>query len=130
MSAVLVVDDDALVGLALKVRLEALGYRVAVATCCQEAETLLPAFQPDLLLTDIHMPGCDGLELAGRLRAAAASAHIPIVFITASMEPQLRELARSAGAAGFLGKPYTPAELADAVARALAPGAGPGPAGP
>lgn len=120
LTSILVVDDDPLVGLALKVRLESLGYVVSLARNCAEAESSLNDCWPELLLTDINMPGCDGIELARRVRAHDRGRQLPVVFITASMDPQLRTRVREAGAVGFLGKPYTAQELADMVSGALA----------
>ena len=120
MKMVLVVDDDPLIAMALKVRLASLGYESVIAHDCEQAERYIARRRPQLVLTDITMPGCSGFDLVERLGAMECAAGIPIVYMTASMDPQLLRRINEAGAAGFLPKPYTPAELRTVVEKALA----------
>ncbi len=61
--------------------------------------------KPDLIFLDIAMPGMDGWEVFGRLRRDAATAAIPVIFVTALGNDADREKALSLGAAGFVTKP-------------------------
>ena len=79
---ILVVEDESIVQLDLRYRLERLGYEVVgVASRGEEAVSKADELQPDLVLMDVHLDGrMDGVEAAGRIRAAR---QIPIVYITA-----------------------------------------------
>jgi len=70
-----------------------------------EAMEALDRFQPQLILTDLGMPGMDGLELIKRLRTDPRTAHLPVVAITADPTGGAEERAREAGADAFITKP-------------------------
>jgi len=70
---------------------------------------------PDLVVTDLRMPDMDGFALADALRARASLRHIPILFITASVQRgQIAEL-RARGAADHLEKPFSPVALREKI---------------
>lgn len=74
----------------------------------------------DMLITDIHMPGMDGIEAARRIRAAEARSGrrpVPIIALTADVLDAGRDACHDAGMNGFLGKPIAPAELDAMIAR-------------
>jgi len=72
---------------------------------------LIAQVRPDVVFTDVAMPEMDGFALADAMRARPDLAHIPIVFMTASVHwEQIEECFRH-GAAGHLAKPFTMAEL-------------------
>ncbi len=64
---------------------------------------------PDLILLDVVMPGMDGIEVCRRLKADAALADIPIIFVTARSEPAEETRALEAGGVDFIAKPVNPA---------------------
>jgi FixJ family two-component response regulator len=72
---------------------------------------------PDCLILDVHLPGLNGFELKERLTAEGRA--VPVVFITAYADDQVRELARQSSAIAFLEKPFEEQLLLDAVAQAL-----------
>ena len=74
----------------------------------------------DFVLLDISMPGMDGIEVCRRLRQWPATAHVPIVMLTALDTPQRREQARAAGADDFWIKPFKPTQLAKDMAKIIA----------
>ncbi len=76
---------------------------------------LLDEFKPDLLLTDIEMPGCRGPELVTIMRQRAEYAHLPVLFLTAMDSAQNLLQARAAAVEDILPKPVTPALLLTAV---------------
>lgn len=101
---VLVVDDDPGVRGLLQRMLTADGYRVVAAASAGEAMRAIERQVPDVLLVDLMMPGEDGAALCGRLRADPATAHLPIVVLTAA--PMLEELWLSGGADIVVPKPF------------------------
>jgi CheY-like chemotaxis protein len=66
---------------------------------------LARAHRPDLILLDINLPGMDGYEVLRRLRADAATAHIPVIAVTANAMPHEVELGNAAGFDGYVTKP-------------------------
>lgn len=66
---------------------------------------------PDLIITDLMMPGMDGLELCRRIRQSDLLSHIPVVIVTAKATPEDRIQGIEAGADGYLFKPFMPEEL-------------------
>lgn len=117
---VLVVDDDPdILGLVL-MRLRREGYDAVGARDAGEAVALMEEHRPAVLLLDVGMPGVDGYELVRRLRAAEATAGLPILLVTARNGEEVRERGIAAGANGYLHKPFTPRQLSDGVQAMLA----------
>src|SRR5207244_1547029 len=97
------------------------GYQVVQAGRGDEAWALLKDIQPDLLLTDVVLPGIDGFELAWRIAAEPMLVHTRIVVSsTGFLEEQARQLAEACGVSHFVGKPVQREPLVDAVRDALA----------
>jgi class 3 adenylate cyclase/CheY-like chemotaxis protein len=86
------------------------GYEVVTASSGDEALAKVRDTKPDMVLTDIVMPGMNGYELCRRLRADPATAFLPIVTVTASGAEEKRE-ALDAGADDFVAKPFDKTEL-------------------
>jgi CheY-like chemotaxis protein len=115
---VLIVDDDPDM-LETCVRILRLsGHDSLTATGGEEALALLRGRLPDLILADLRMPGMDGLTLLTRARQVAP--HVPVVIVTGYGSLETARLAREAGAAAFLAKPFSVGELRGLVARVLA----------
>jgi DNA-binding response OmpR family regulator len=117
---ILIVEDDRKIAMALAVRLRAAGQDVLLA---HDALTGLDSAiknQPDLLLLDIGLPAGSGLVVAERIQTLVPK-HTPIIFLTASRQPGLRDKTMALGAAGFLEKPFEAGELMAAIQNALAP---------
>jgi CheY-like chemotaxis protein len=87
-----------------------------------EALAMLQAGQvkPDVIMLDVMMPGMDGPAVLAALRAAPATAHVPVVFITARTQPQDRERLLQLGAVAVIAKPFDPMTLAKELRAALA----------
>ena len=122
MKSVLLVDDDNTVLLSTGVRLKAMGYVVYTAKDAVSAISAVRKNEPDVVVLDISLPAGDGFVVADRLQNLVGSATTPIIFITASENPALRERAMKLGAVGFLKKPFDATSLADAIEMALSPG--------
>lgn len=121
MKKVLMVEDDPKISLAFGVRLKAMGYEVVTAQDAISAVAQVRRHRPDVVLLDISLPGGDGFTVAERINSLIDSAATPIVFVTASKQPGLRERAKQLGAVGFLNKPFDATSLANAIESALYP---------
>lgn len=112
-----VVDDDESVRRTTTLLIESFGFRAATF---ESAETFLKSghlHDTSCLIVDVQMPGMNGLQLQSHL--AAAGCGIPIIFITAYENNDSRRRAMQAGAAGFLGKPFSDEQLLQTIDSAL-----------
>lgn len=115
---VLVVEDDRETRLFYTTVLVTHGFRTAEAHNGFQAFEKATEHRPDLILTDIAVPGLDGIELCRRLRADARTREIPVIGITGYPDRQYEDRAREAGADHMLIKPCSEEVLIGA-ARAL-----------
>ena len=113
---VLVVDDDADTCEMLTFALNLLGAEAQATKSVAEAFASIADWKPDVLLTDINMPGEDGYSLIAKLRASnGRDANIPAIALTALARPEDSEAALSAGFQLHLSKPVNIEELAEAI---------------
>lgn len=108
---ILVAEDDRDVALLITQMLKSKGYRYRWAHNGHEACRCIGMGIPRLIITDIMMPGMDGLELIKSVRADENTAHIPIIVVSARNENNDRLAGFDAGAEVYLGKPFIPDEL-------------------
>ena len=120
MKKILIVEDDQDIVRALTLRLKHANYEVIAAFDCVMGTVLASKEQPDLAILDISMPGGDGIVLSNRLQNNTKTIGTPVIFLTASKKPGLREKAMESGAIAFFEKPYDAAELLACVDKALA----------
>ena len=116
---ILVVEDDEHIVKALGVRLRSKGYDVVASYDAVMGMQKAMEQPPDLILLDIMMPGGNGVTLAERLQNSTKTSNIPIIFLTASKQTDLRQQAFSLGAVGFFEKPFDFDELLATVRAAL-----------
>jgi CheY-like chemotaxis protein len=116
---VLIVDDDAAVRPLCAVNLTAEGLRVLEAEDGLDALEQARRERPDLVLTDVKMPGLDGFQLAERLRRDERTRRIPLIFLSGEVGQANAERARVLGALAYLTKPFDPCAPASFVAREL-----------
>jgi DNA-binding NtrC family response regulator len=114
---ILVVDDEASARTALAEMLKSEGYTVETAADGFKALGRLPNFEPDLVLTDFHMPGLDGIELMEKLKEH--DAELPVIVMTAFGAVETAVSAMRKGAADYLLKPLNMDELLIVLERAL-----------
>ncbi len=107
----LVVDDEPNLLRAVAACLKAEDYEVSTARSGREALMQLAEAVPDLIISDIRMPGMDGYKLARQLRGSPRTALVPIVFLTAKDETADRIEGFRAGVDVYLTKPFEPDEL-------------------
>ncbi len=112
---VLIVDHSAREA-SLRARvLERYGFSVTVVTDPFEVMQFLSEFNPDLLLIDLYMPGCTGVELAGVIRQKREFESIPIVFLSVEEDVVRKLAAVSAAGDDFLTKTMDPAHMAESL---------------
>jgi FixJ family two-component response regulator len=117
MPIIAIVDDDDSFRHATMSFIRSLGYAVAEFA---SAEAFLKSdrlAEADCLISDVQMPGMNGVELQGRL--IAQGYHLPIIFMTAFPEIRARTKALAAGAIGFLAKPFNDEMLITCLSKAL-----------
>jgi len=107
----LVVDDEPNLLVAVAACLRGEGYEVTTARGGREALVRLAETMPDLIVSDIRMPGMDGYTLARHIRSSARTALVPIVFLTAKDETADRIEGFRNGVDAYLTKPFEPDEL-------------------
>lgn len=112
---VLVVDDDADLCAFCEVILGRAGMQVQITSKPEAVIELVRSFKPDAVLTDLYMPGVDGLTLTARLRQQVDAMVLPIVFLSAEHSEQARSKAIQAGGDDFLTKPVRPRLLVSAL---------------
>lgn len=124
MSKLLIIDDSLSVRKALERILGMQGYETLSAASLATAREALAAETPDLALCDLVLPDGDGLEICGELHER----RVPVLCISAIVNPEVRARVAAAGAAGLLAKPFTAEEILEAVAAHLGGGAAADPA--
>ena len=107
----LLVDDEPALRESIKAYMEAYGFGVEVATNGEEGWEMVQQHQPDLVITDIMMPGVDGYQLLKRLRESAQYKLMPVVFLTARGMTSDRIQGYQARCDAYLSKPFDPDEL-------------------
>lgn len=115
---VLVVDDETAILLSTRYLLETFGHQVESTTDPSAVLDLLRAFQPDVLLQDVRMPGLDLPALVRSVRAEPGFEQTPIVLFSAGMN--LQEVSEEVQADALVEKPFQPAELLGALHGAVA----------
>ncbi len=111
MKKILLVDDDKTLQTVLTRYLEKRGYSVRVVTSGIQGLKLFSQDPPDIVVSDIMMPGMDGLEFCRRLRATKTGQLVPFLFLTAKKDLEDRIQGHYIGADDYVTKPFEPLEL-------------------
>jgi two-component system, cell cycle response regulator DivK len=118
---VLIVDDNEQNAKLAREVLEAAAMRTLSAATAAEGLALARRRQPDLVLMDLRLPDLDGLEASRRLRADEATAHIPVVALTATPAEEVDNWLRGGSFSGYIEKPIDIDELPAQVRRYCLP---------
>ena len=113
---VFLVDDSATILLSISGILTKAGYAVEKASSAEEAlRKFGTGLKADLLLTDLNMPGMNGIELIREVRKLPAYKFMPILFLTTESQQSRKMEAKAAGASGWIVKPATADELLNTI---------------
>ncbi|MDX2201644.1 MAG: response regulator [Hyphomicrobiaceae bacterium] len=118
-ASILTVDDSQSLRVAVKIALTSVGYSVTEA--CDGAEGLHKASEGsfDLIITDLNMPVMDGLTMIESMRKVPKLAGVPIIFLTTESDAGMKQRAKTAGATGWVTKPFQPEGLVKIVKKVL-----------
>lgn len=120
MITLLLIEDHAALRHTLRDILVLAGYHVLEAATGPEGLQAARGLRPDLVLCDIMLPGCDGMEILAALRAEPATHAMPFIFLTAKSEPPDIRAGMNLGADDYLPKPVARADLLAAIHSRLA----------
>ena len=118
---ILTVDDASTIRKMVSFTLKAAGHEVLEAQDGTVALSVLQSRSVDLVITDVHMPNMNGLELTRRLRALPGFGRTPIILLTTESDPTKKAEGRAAGATGWIVKPFGQEQLLAVMAK-LFPG--------
>lgn len=116
---VLIVDDSESIREVVLFTLENAGYNVLSACDGNDALKHLNGQHIDMILTDLHMPNLDGLGLIKEVRNRDKYRYTPILYLTTESQQSIKNEARTAGATGWIVKPFMPEKLIAAIAKII-----------
>lgn len=116
---IMTVDDSSSVRQMVAFTLKGAGYAVIEAIDGLDALAKADGASINMVLTDLNMPNMDGIELIKNLRANPAYKFIPIIMLTTESQDSKKEAGRSAGATGWIVKPFKPNQLLAVVKKVL-----------
>ena len=108
---IMTIDDSKTIRDMLKLTLVDAGFEVFQAVDGQDGVDMLDKQQVDVVITDINMPKMDGYEVIRHLRGIPKHKNTPILVLTTESETEKRNIARQAGATGWMVKPFDPEQL-------------------
>lgn len=112
MKKIFLVDDSTTILLSMSAILSKAGYETDKAASADEGLTKLKGgLKPDLLITDLNMPGMNGIEFIKEVRKLPDHRFMPILFLTTESQQSKRDEAKAAGASGWLVKPVDAEQL-------------------
>jgi DNA-binding response OmpR family regulator len=119
VATILICEDDPSLRLLFRLSIEPHGYLVVEAGDGRSGIALAQSVEPDLVIVDMHLPDCSGVEVVRALRAEPALEKTPVLMATGSMQPGDRLTAEDAGVDSFLYKPFNMASLIAEIGRLL-----------
>lgn len=119
MAKILAVDDSASMRQMVSFTLKGAGHQVDEAANGQEALSKAKAGKYDLIVTDVNMPVMDGITLIRNLRAEAAYKFTPMLMLTTESAADKKMEGKSAGATGWIVKPFNPDQLVATINKVL-----------
>ena len=116
---ILVVDDSESIREVVSYTLQNVGFKVLLGVDGKDALKHLNGTSINLIITDLHMPEMNGIELIRKVRQMVDYARIPILFLTTESQVAKKMEAKEAGATGWIIKPFVPAKLIDAINKVI-----------
>ena len=116
---IMTVDDSASVRQMVSFTLRDAGYEVVEAVDGQDALVKVDNQALNIVITDLNMPNLDGIGLIRALRALPSCKFIPIVMLTTESQAEKKQEGKSAGATGWIVKPFKPEQLIAVVKKVL-----------
>ncbi|MEM9855920.1 MAG: response regulator [Bacteroidota bacterium] len=120
MKKILVIDDTLHLLDEVRDILEMEGFEVATAPNAIKGLGLIQTYQPDLIITDLHMPELNGFDLIKKVKSDQNMASLPIVVLSAKADKEALQKAKGLGAEAYIKKPCTADELISSVTQTLA----------
>lgn len=119
MKRIMTIDDSPSLRQMVVLTLESEGYEVVEACDGREALAKLAGREFHLFLTDLNMPGMDGIELTRKLRSMPEYRFVPIVLLTTESQQEKKMQGKAAGATGWIVKPFQPGDLLTTVKKVM-----------
>jgi CheY-like chemotaxis protein len=119
MKKILIVEDQADIREVIRITLELEDFELHEAANGDEGLRLASQLRPDLVLSDVMMPGMNGLQLCQRIKGDPSLKRTKVVLLSARGQPEDRKAGNAAGADAYLAKPYGPLELLATVKRMI-----------
>jgi two-component system chemotaxis response regulator CheY len=116
---IMTADDSASVRQMVAFTLKGAGYEVVEAVDGKDALSKLQGTPVHMLITDLNMPNLDGIGLIKGVRANAAYKFIPIIMLTTESQDSKKQEGKSAGATGWIIKPFKPEQLLAVIKKVL-----------
>ncbi|MDD2711820.1 MAG: response regulator [Simplicispira sp.] len=119
MQSILAVDDSPSMRKMVSFTLTGAGYHVIEAVDGQDAYEKAQSHDVDLVLVDQNMPNLDGIGLTRKLREHPKFKTVPILILTTESSDEMKQAGRSAGATGWLVKPFDPSRLIEVIRKVI-----------
>lgn len=119
MKTILTVDDSASIRQMVQLTLKGAGYQVVQANDGNDGLAKAKASPVDMVVTDLNMPGMNGLGLIQELRKLPEYRGVPIIFLTTESDAGMKQQAKAAGATGWITKPFQQDQLVAVVKKVL-----------
>jgi two-component system chemotaxis response regulator CheY len=119
MKTILAVDDSATIRQMVEFTLQGLGYEVLTAVDGAEGLKQVAARHMDMIITDLNMPGMNGIELIRQARSMAAYKFVPMLLLTTESAPERKQEGKAAGATGWIVKPFDAPQLVAVVQKVM-----------
>ncbi len=112
---ILIVDDSVSMRQLVSFALRDAGYEVIAAVDGKDALGKLNGAKIGMVITDLNMPEMDGIEFIKQLRNTSGYRYVPVVMLTTESQEAKKQEGRSAGASGWIVKPFTPNQLIEVI---------------
>ena len=118
---VMIVDDSASLRQVVNITLQKAGYDVIQAGDGKDAIAKLDGKKINLIISDVNMPGMNGIDMVTTIKQMAPYKFTPIIMLTTESQDQMKAAGRAAGVKAWMVKPFNPAQMLDAVSKLILP---------